>query len=185
MPATLPEVLHTYQNHLLDSTRWWQFIPRSDDIVISTSLKSGTTWTQAIVARLVPYWGNLHHTQTWWPYRTRDNVLFVHYNDLLRDLQGEIRRIARFLEITCTDQTIADVADGVTFAAIKQHAGQLLPFAEQVWKGGSTAFIFKGTNGRWQEVLAPEELALYTKMVAKVLEPACARWLEHGRAALT
>lgn len=32
-----------------------------------------------------PYWGNLHHTRTWWAYRHLPNILFVHYNDLLTD----------------------------------------------------------------------------------------------------
>ncbi len=39
----LPEVTHTYQNHTFDSTRWRNFVPRDDDIVISTSYNSGTT----------------------------------------------------------------------------------------------------------------------------------------------
>jgi len=34
--AQLPQVLHTYQNHHLDSTRWEPYVPRDDDIVIST-----------------------------------------------------------------------------------------------------------------------------------------------------
>ena len=308
MPSPWPEVIHTYQNHLLDSTRWRPFVPRDDDIVITTSLKSGTTWTQAIVAHLIlgtesipeinavspwldrrgdnidevitrldaqqhrrfikshlpldglpfharvkyivvgrdardvfmslwnhhtnftdalvaeinaipervgppmpppqqeihafwrnwmttgwfewesegyPYWGNLHHTKTWWPYRNRDNVLLVHFNDLLSDLSGEIGRIARFLELDCSDRTIVEVAQRVTFATMKQHADQLLPGAEHAWKGGATTFVFKGTNGRWQDILSPEELALYTETAAKVLTPECAAWLEHGRAAHT
>jgi aryl sulfotransferase len=41
------------QNHHLDSTRWDHFQPRSDDICIATSMKAGTTWTQAIVANLL------------------------------------------------------------------------------------------------------------------------------------
>lgn len=53
MARPWPEVLHTYQNHLLDSPRWAQFVPRDGDIVIATSIKSGTTWAQAIVAHLV------------------------------------------------------------------------------------------------------------------------------------
>jgi len=37
----------------MDSTRWQRYQPRSDDIVISTSLKSGTTWMQEIVRQLI------------------------------------------------------------------------------------------------------------------------------------
>src|SRR5207249_3053306 len=37
----------------LDSTRWDGFVPRDDDIVVTTAYKAGTTWTQRIVAALV------------------------------------------------------------------------------------------------------------------------------------
>ena len=49
----LPEVTRVYQNHHLDSTRWERFQPRDDDIVVATPLKSGTTWMQTIVRRLL------------------------------------------------------------------------------------------------------------------------------------
>jgi aryl sulfotransferase len=42
-----------YRNHHLDSTRWDGLIPRDDDIIITTAYKTGTTWTQRIVAALV------------------------------------------------------------------------------------------------------------------------------------
>lgn len=38
-----------------------------------------------------PFWGNLHHTQSWWVFRHLPNILFVHYSDLKSDLSGEIR----------------------------------------------------------------------------------------------
>ena len=49
----LPQVEHVYQHHHLDSTRWNYFTPRADDIVISTSYKAGTTFTQTIVGNLL------------------------------------------------------------------------------------------------------------------------------------
>lgn len=49
----LPQRTYTYQNHHFDSTRWEYFEPRNDDIIIATSYKAGTTWTQAIVAHLL------------------------------------------------------------------------------------------------------------------------------------
>jgi aryl sulfotransferase len=53
LPIALPEVSRTYQNHHFDSTRWQHYRPRDDDVVISTSLKSGTTWMQWIVLNLI------------------------------------------------------------------------------------------------------------------------------------
>ncbi len=53
MTAELPQVIHTYQNHTLDSTRWQGYQPRTDDIIITTSYKSGTNWMQEIVRQLI------------------------------------------------------------------------------------------------------------------------------------
>src|SRR4051812_29075700 len=53
MSKSLPTISHVYQNHHVDSTRWQKFQPRADDIVISTSYKSGTTWTQGILKHLM------------------------------------------------------------------------------------------------------------------------------------
>jgi aryl sulfotransferase len=49
----LPQRTRTYRNHHLDSTRWDRVEHRPGDIVITTSAKAGTTWTQRIVSLLV------------------------------------------------------------------------------------------------------------------------------------
>ena len=51
--SDLPKRERRYQNHHIDSTRWDGFEHRDQDIVVATSYKSGTTWTQAIVANLL------------------------------------------------------------------------------------------------------------------------------------
>jgi aryl sulfotransferase len=48
-----PQRTREYRNHHLDSTRWNRFVPRGDDIVVTTAYKAGTTWTQRILAALV------------------------------------------------------------------------------------------------------------------------------------
>jgi len=47
------EPVREYRNHHLDSTRWEGFVPRDDDIVVTTAYKAGTTWTQRILASLI------------------------------------------------------------------------------------------------------------------------------------
>ena len=49
----LPQRLHVYENHHLDSPRWDRFETRPGDILITTAYKSGTTWMQTIVAQLL------------------------------------------------------------------------------------------------------------------------------------
>jgi aryl sulfotransferase len=128
-----------------------------------------------------PFWSNLRHVQTWWNHRHLPNILFVHFSDLLRDLEGEIQHIADFLEIDLTSEFRSRIAQAVTFKNVKENAEQLLPQAEGGWKGGAKTFINKGTNGRWRAVLSDADLALYHVAVARELSPDCARWLESGR----
>lgn len=127
-----------------------------------------------------PYWSNMRHVQTWWNFRHLPNILFVHFNDLLSDLHGEIRRIADFLDITVSEEILAGIAQAVTIANAKQNAEQLLPHADETWKGGAKTFINQGTNGRWQTVLTDDDLELYTAAVARELTPDCVHWLEKG-----
>jgi aryl sulfotransferase len=309
-----------YQHHHLDSTRWAPYIPRDDDIIISTAYKSGTTWTQGIVRELIvyamqqagitdptqfpapdrgssrwvdarwtgpvdelhaqlaaqphrrfikshlaldglpiyaqvkyliitrdprdvfmsmwnhysayteyfyarlndnpdysgdpcprcpadihafwamwigrgwfeweqegyPFWGNMYHAQSWWNYRHLDNILMLHYADMKADPAGEIRRLADFLEIEISAEALAQVVAHTSLAAMRQRS--LAAEAESdrldAFRGGANTFFYKGTNGRWREVLTAAELALYEQTRDRVLTPDCARWVESGRAAL-
>ncbi len=51
--TTWPRKTRELHNHHMDSTVWNEFRFRGDDIVIGTYAKSGTTWTQQIVAQLI------------------------------------------------------------------------------------------------------------------------------------
>ncbi|MEO8392637.1 MAG: sulfotransferase domain-containing protein [Chloroflexota bacterium] len=128
-----------------------------------------------------PYWSNFHHVQSWWNYRHLPNILLVHYNDLLTDLSGEIRRIANYLEIEVAPEMLVSIAEAVGFESMKSNAEKIIPGAEFSWEGGAKTFINKGTNGRWREVLTEDDLKLYEAAVARELTPDCATWLEHGR----
>ena len=57
----------------------------------------------------------LMHVAGFWERRGAPNLLFVHYNDLKRDLAGEMRRIARFLGSV---RAVVDVNSGILSDAV-------------------------------------------------------------------
>ena len=304
MPQLTPITIHTYQNHLLDSTRWDEVQVRDEDIIIATPYKSGTTWVQNIVLHLIfqdfetrivndyspwiecrflpfdailkqlegeshrrclkthlpldglpwqsnvqyivvgrdprdvfmslwnhysahtpaffervnsvpdrvgpplppcpdnihefwqmwttrgwfawetegyPQWSNFRHVQTWWDYRDLPNILFVHFNDLLADLAGEIKRVAEWLDIKCAAETIATITELATFKTVKEMAAQGKLGTYKNFKGGAATFYNKGTNGRWRGLLTPQELKLYEAAAERELTADCRQWLEDGR----
>jgi aryl sulfotransferase len=135
-----------------------------------------------------PHSANLGHTQSWWEFRHLDNILFVHFNDLLADLAGEIGRVAAHLAIPVGRAEAGRLAGGLDFAAIKRNAERAAPMpaerAARIFAGGLESFFFKGTNGRWRDVLGPDELAMLERAKPRAMTPDCAAFMERGRAAL-
>jgi len=113
-------------------------------------------------------------------YRHLPNILLVHFADLLVDLEGEIRRIARFLEVSPPAEAWPTIVHNCTFAEMKKHGDELMPQAKMILRGGSDSFFHKGTNGRWRDALGAEELRLYAAAADRELSPECRRRLGQG-----
>ena len=127
-----------------------------------------------------PYWSHLHHAKTWWEFRQLPNIRLVHYNDLLRDLEGEMRALAGYLEIEVPEERWPAVVDACRFETVKACPEKVMSAgADMFWKEGPQTFFHKGTNGRWKDVLSGDELRLYDEAMRK-LPPDCAHWLEQG-----
>jgi aryl sulfotransferase len=108
----------------------------------------------------------------------------VHYNDLKADLSGEMRRVAAFIGAEVPEASWPETVDRCTFERMREGEVRL-GAVDMVFKGGLKTFVFKGTNGRWRDVLTADELAAYRRRVAETLPLDAAAWMEHGRAALT
>ena len=63
---------------------------------------------------------------------------------------------------------------------MKENAAKTAPMGGALWDGGAQTFIHKGVNGRWRDVLTPEEIAKYEQLAAQELEQNCAHWLATG-----
>lgn len=127
-----------------------------------------------------PFWSFWENIATWWAARDLPNVKLVHFADLKRDLEGEIRAIAEFLEMEVPAGRWPQIIEHCTFDWMKANASKVAPLGGAVWEGGAATFINKGVNGRWRDVLTVQDSLDYDRMALEKLGPACARWLATG-----
>jgi aryl sulfotransferase len=118
---------------------------------------------------------------SYWARRDQKNLLFVHYNDLKADLAGGMRRVAAFLDIALDATAWPAVVERCTFEGMRRADTRIGNF-EMAFEGGIEGFLFKGTNGRWRDVLGPDELAAYQRRIEAALPSDAVRWLESGAA---
>ena len=135
------------------------------------------TWLEQEGAPFWPFWENV---AGWWATQTLPNVLLVHFSDLKRDLEGEMRRIAAFLDCEIPAERWPQVVEHCTFEWMKANAENVTPLGGKIFEGGAQSFVNKGTNGRWRDVLTADDIASYERRALAELGPTCARWLAQG-----
>lgn len=129
-----------------------------------------------------PFWPFWENVRSWWALREQGlpNVMFVHFEDLKRDMPGMMRRIARFLEIAIDESRWDRIVEFCSFEWMKRNATKSVPLGGAFWDAGAEVFINKGVNGRWRDVLTTAESAEYEQRAIAELGEACAAWLKGG-----
>ncbi|SMX36933.1 sulfotransferase domain-containing protein [Maliponia aquimaris] len=277
-----------YVSDLTDSRRWQAFTPREGDIVVCTPAKSGTTWTQGILAMLIaadpgvdaqtsmkspwidialrpldevmarleaqdhrrqvkthtsfdgiPYWPQLRYVTVYrhpidvhFSYRKhyanqtkarfadhlfpedpsesfrifleadhadgaslvtivrhyretlarepRENLLRLHYADMLRDLRGAVTRIAAHAGIDTPGDLLEDIVQAATFDSMKANAHRFTPSAGQEFWQSDAGFFDSATSNKWEGQLSADDLAAYDARMCELLGPDERKWLEWG-----
>lgn len=124
--------------------------------------------------------GFFHMENSYWAARNDPNMLMVHYADLKKDREGEMRRIADFLGITIPESVWPSLVKVTGLDEMRREA-KAGGGMEVSFKGGADTFFNKGINGRWRGVFKDEDLAAYDARVKREFAPELAHWLEHGR----
>ncbi|MFN0113900.1 MAG: sulfotransferase domain-containing protein [Paracoccaceae bacterium] len=127
-----------------------------------------------------PFWSFWENVRTWWAIRDQPNVRLVHFEAMKRDLPGEVRKLADFLGIPVDPAKWDAILEHCSFDYMKAHAPAIVPLGGAFWEGGAPTFIHKGTNGRWRDVLSPDESRRYDDRALAELGPDCAEWLRTG-----
>ncbi len=120
--------------------------------------------------------GVLHHVTDAWERPTRQDVVLVHYADLLADLEAQMRRIASRIGVEVPEPQWPALVEAATFAAMRSRSDDLVPDAMGVLKDRSR-FFRSGTSGAGRAVLSAEELRAYEERVAGLAPADVVAWL--------
>ncbi len=126
-----------------------------------------------------PWWSLWDSVRTWWQILDLPNLHMIHFQNLKDDLEGEMRRLAEFLDIAIDESMWDQMVYQSSFEFMKKD-GAAVPLGGAIFKGGVDSFIHKGGNNRWRDTLTPEDVAAYENRATHELGPDCAKWLATG-----
>jgi hypothetical protein len=120
--------------------------------------------------------GVMWHLSDAWARRAEPNIVLVHYDDLSKDLEGEMRRLAARLGIEVPDTKWPELVHAAGFDQMRARAEQLAPDAMGTLKDRAR-FFRRGSSGAGRELLPAEELARYNARAAELAPPDLLAWL--------
>lgn len=120
--------------------------------------------------------GVMWHLSDAWARRAEPNVVLVHYDDLRDDLDGEMRRLARHLDISVPEGTWPALVEAATFDGMRARVDRVVPDRAGVFKNRE-AFFRRGTSGAGRELLSGEEYTHYRNRVAEMAPADMLAWL--------
>lgn len=120
--------------------------------------------------------GLLHHLTDAWGRRHEPNVVLVRYEDLQRDLEGEMRRLAARLGIEHPEAVWPALVEGASFGSMRAAAEVRAPDALGVLRD-RTAFFRSGRSGEGSALLSAPDLARYQSRVAELAPADLVAWL--------
>jgi aryl sulfotransferase len=127
-----------------------------------------------------PFWSFWENVNSWWAIRDLPNVHLIHFADLKRDMAGQMRSVAEFLDIDIDEARWDAITEYCTFDWMKANATKSVPLGGAFWDAGAEVFINKGVNGRWADALSEKESREYERRARSELGDECAHWVATG-----
>ena len=119
----------------------------------------------------------MHHLSTFWAVRDQPNVVLVHYEDLQRDLEGEMRRIARRLDIEIDEQRLPELVAAAGLDAMRDRADEIAPDVSFGILADNRAFFRGGGTGQWRDLLDEAGQHRYAERVQQLGPPDLVEWV--------
>ncbi|HSS67677.1 MAG TPA: GNAT family N-acetyltransferase [Nocardioidaceae bacterium] len=107
-----------------------------------------------------------------------DNVVVVRYEDLLADLDGQMRLLSDRLGIAVDDAVWPSLVAAATLESMRANVDAVVPDPAGIMNDHS-AFLRRGSAGAGRETLTDDEYAHYRQRVRSLSSPELDAWL-HG-----
>ena len=120
--------------------------------------------------------GVMWHLRDAWSRRDDRNVVLVHYDDLLADLDGQMRHLAGVLGIAVAADRWPSLVEAATLPAMRARAERLAPDSMGVLRD-RTAFFRRGRSGAGAEAAGPEGQRRYFERAAALAPADLLDWL--------
>ena len=119
----------------------------------------------------------LQHIASFWHARADLDIVFLHYDDLKTDLEGQMRALAAHLGIRVPEDRWPALVDAATFDSMRSHADTTVPAGGRDHWIDPVRFFNRGTSGQWRDVLDADDVARYAEVVRSLAPPDIVEWL--------
>jgi hypothetical protein len=141
--------------------RFWRWV---DDQTPSTQSGSSLRFT-------------VEHLQTFRDAANDLDVVYLHYDDLKADLEGQMRELAAHLGIEVDEDRWPRLVQAATFESMRSRADTTVPGGGQEHWIDPAAFFRRGTSGQWRDVLDAADLARYAARMRALASDDLVEWL--------
>ncbi|KAI5632725.1 sulfotransferase domain-containing protein [Phthorimaea operculella] len=117
------------------------------------------TYWNFFIKDLIPWTPFFDHLKEAWECRDHPNMLFLFYEDLVKDLPAAVRKVAKFLNKEYTEEQIAGLCDHLSIDSFKKNKSVNFDIGSQIaglMNSGEQGFVRKGKSGGWRDYFDEE-----------------------------
>ena len=117
------------------------------------------SYMEKYFSKELPFGDYFDHLLSWWPHRNDENILFLKYEDIKKNLLQAVSTIASFIQTNLSEVVVDKIADATTFEKMKENPFAMQSYFPPGFDQCGKDFMRKGKVGDWKNFLTPEQAA--------------------------
>ena len=124
---------------------------------------------EQFIEGLLRYGDYFDHVLGWWAHKDDDNVLFLKYEEMKKDLPAAVARMAKFMgqDISASQELVDEIAHRTTFSNMKKDSSANCEWMDKERRSEESRFLRKGEVGDWKNYFTPEQEARLNSVYEK------------------